>query len=61
MAQSAGLGGQGSVHCLPWPDGEHAADFFTQQCVESRISAREHSKGRIKHTVVTSGWMKGPL
>lgn len=40
------FGGQGSVHCLPWPDGPAR--------VESRISAREHSKGRIKHTVCSS-------
>lgn len=28
--------------------------FLIQQCVESRITARENSKGRIKHTVCSS-------
>lgn len=53
VAQSGGLGGQGSVHCLPWPDGEVAAHFLSSS-VESRIRAREQPKGRIKHTVCSS-------
>lgn len=28
--------------------------FLIQQCIESRITARENSKGRIKHTVCSS-------